>query len=79
LWDQYSVKAVDPTRLVFDMTARGLSGVALDDLLREKYGIQMEMSDTHRVVACRGLQMMRRILKISECAAGYRKKFKAGA
>jgi len=52
---QYSVKAVDPTRLVFDMTARGLSGVALDDLLREKYGIQMEMSDTHRVVGVSGI------------------------
>ena len=37
------------------MTARGLSGVALDDLLREKYGIQMEMSDTHRVVGVSGI------------------------
>ncbi|QZY55011.1 aminotransferase class I/II-fold pyridoxal phosphate-dependent enzyme [Crassaminicella profunda] len=48
---KYGVKDFDKTRLVIDMTDLGISGTQLDALLREKYGIQMEMSDMKHIVA----------------------------
>ncbi len=51
----YGVKAVDKTRLVIDMTKLGISGIDLDELLREKYRIQMEMSDVNRIVGVSGI------------------------
>jgi len=40
----------DPTRLVVDVSGRGLSGIRAEQLLRES-GIEMEMADSRRVVA----------------------------
>ncbi|QEK10908.1 aminotransferase class I/II-fold pyridoxal phosphate-dependent enzyme [Crassaminicella thermophila] len=48
---KYGVKNIDKTRLVIDMTKLGISGITLDKLLRERYKIQMEMSDINNVVA----------------------------
>lgn len=45
------IKDVDRTRLVINMTSLGISGITLDQLLSEKYHIQMEMSDMNHVVA----------------------------
>ena len=40
----------DPTRLVVDVSGRGISGMKAEQLLREA-GIEMEMADARRVVA----------------------------
>lgn len=40
----------DPTRLVVDVTGLGMSGIAAARLLREGFGIQVEMSDPSNVV-----------------------------
>ncbi|WZL73198.1 aminotransferase class I/II-fold pyridoxal phosphate-dependent enzyme [Clostridiaceae bacterium 35-E11] len=48
---KYGVKNLDRTRLVINMASLGISGTALDQILSEKYHIQMEMSDMNHVVA----------------------------
>ncbi|MBA2597697.1 MAG: lysine decarboxylase [Chloroflexia bacterium] len=40
----------DPTRLVIDVQGRGLSGYLAETLLRERFGIAPEMSDTAGIV-----------------------------
>ncbi|MBB6218708.1 lysine decarboxylase [Anaerosolibacter carboniphilus] len=47
----YGVKAVDPTKLVIDMTALGIQGTVLEELLRTKYHIQMELANINVAVA----------------------------
>lgn len=45
------VKAVDATKLVIDMTELGISGTLLEELLRTKYHIQVEMANMSAIVA----------------------------
>jgi arginine decarboxylase len=40
----------DPTKLVINVRETGLSGFAVDDLLRRDYGIQVELGDTFNVM-----------------------------
>ena len=40
----------DPTRLVISLIELGISGVELNTLLRDQYGIQMELADMNNVV-----------------------------
>lgn len=44
------VYAFDNTRLVFDMRETGLSGFMAEKILRERYNIQVEMSDPFNIV-----------------------------
>ncbi len=46
-----SVKGLDTSKIVFSMVGRGLSGTMLENLLRDEYGIQIEMSDHYYAVA----------------------------
>ncbi|QXM07057.1 aminotransferase class I/II-fold pyridoxal phosphate-dependent enzyme [Crassaminicella indica] len=48
---RYGIKDIDRTRIVLDMTDFGISGTSLEKLLRDEYGIQMEMSDIKHIVA----------------------------
>jgi len=44
------VHAFDDTRLVFDVRQTGLSGFTAEKILKEKYNIQIEMSDPFNIV-----------------------------
>lgn len=41
---------LDPTRLVFNFSAYGITGTRAEEMLREKYNIDSEMSDTQNLV-----------------------------
>ncbi len=47
----YGVKGIDPTKLVIDMTGLGIQGTVLEELLRTKYNIQMELANMNVAVA----------------------------
>lgn len=42
---------VDPTKIVVNVRALGLSGYEVEKLLRKKYGIQVELSDLFNIIA----------------------------
>lgn len=41
----------DPTRLVFDTLSSGHTGHSVAEILRNRYSIQIEMSETHQILA----------------------------
>lgn len=45
------IKNIDPTKLVIDLSDLGISGPALEELLRTRYHIQVEMANVYNVVA----------------------------
>ncbi len=46
-----SIKDIDKTRLVINMTQLGISGIELSKILRAIYNIQVEMADINNIVA----------------------------
>jgi lysine decarboxylase len=47
----YGVKDIDITKLTINMKEIGIDGIKLEEILREKYSIQVEMADIYNVLA----------------------------
>jgi lysine decarboxylase len=47
----YGAKTVDPTKILIDMTGQGIQGMVIEELLRAKYHIQMELANINIALA----------------------------
>ncbi len=47
---QYGIRDIDSTKLTISMLDIGINGTTLDELLRTKYNIQIEMANIHNVL-----------------------------
>ncbi len=48
---KYGVKDIDVTKLTINMKSLGIEGTRLEEILRKKYNIQVEMADIYNVLA----------------------------
>jgi len=48
---KYGVKDIDITKLTISMQSLGVEGIRLEEILRKKYNIQIEMADIYNVLA----------------------------
>ena len=55
LLGRYGVVDYDASRLLVDVSPLGLSGIQVDGILRRDYGIQVELSDHHYILAMTGM------------------------
>lgn len=59
----YGVVNFDTSKILIDVSPIGLRGVEVDQILRRKYGIQVELSDFHYILAMTGMGSQEKHLK----------------
>ncbi|SJZ87240.1 aminotransferase class I/II-fold pyridoxal phosphate-dependent enzyme [Garciella nitratireducens] len=52
---RYHVVDYDPSKLLIDVSSTGLTGIETEKILREKYRIQVELSDYYHILAMTGM------------------------
>ena len=60
---KYGVVDFDVSRLLINVSPIGLKGIEVDQILRRRYGIQVELSDFHYILAMTGMGTQERHLK----------------